>query len=77
MRPRVVHVLAVAVSDVATSCDDCGGPIRYEETCYQVPTSETWTGDDVDYGAPIVRVVCASCYDGPAVGTTPRKVALR
>lgn len=63
--------------DAATMCDDCRGPIRYGVTCYQVATGETWDGDDEDRGAQVVRIVCASCYDGPAAGTTPRRVVLR
>lgn len=64
-------------ADVATSCDVCAAPIGYGVTCYQVGTGETWDGDDEDYGAPVVRIVCSGCYDGPAVGTAPRKAVLR
>lgn len=64
-------------ADVATTGDVCAAPIGYGVTCYQVATGETWDGDDEDRGSPVVRILCAACYGGPAVGTTPRKVVLR
>ncbi len=57
--------------EIATDCDRCHAPIPYGVTCYQVPTGTLWDGDDADRGKPVVRIECARCYRGPAVGMAP------
>ena len=49
---------------VATDCDVCHADILYGETCYQIPTGDTWQGlpGDGDNGKPCVRIVCAGCH---------------
>ena len=59
------------MTEVATDCDRCGEDIPYGVTCYAVATGRTWDGDDADNGKPVVSIVCATCYTGPARGETP------
>lgn len=65
-----------APEEAATDCDTCRNPIAYGVTCYSIPTGETWDGDDADPGKPVVRIVCAACYTGPARGVSPSKAVL-
>ena len=64
------------IEEAATDCDTCHNPIPYGVTCYSVPTGKTWDGDDTDRGKPVVRIVCAACYSGPARGDSPSKAVL-
>ena len=75
-RVRQAELLALAVSDVATDCDRCHADIPYGVTCYSVATGRTWDVDDGDLGKPIVQIVCATCYAGPAKSTTPTSAIL-
>ena len=61
----------MTAGDIATDCDSCHAPIPYGVTCYQVSTGEVWTGNDADRGKPVVRIECADCYHGPALGLYP------
>ena len=58
--------------DVADSCDRCHQPIPYRAVCYMVPTGRTWDREgDPDTEKPVVQIVCADCYSGPALGMGP------
>ena len=59
------------MTEVATDCDRCHTDIPYGVTCYAVATGRTWDGDDADKGKPVVTIVCAACYTGPARGDEP------
>lgn len=61
----------------ATDCDECHAGIAYGETCYAVPTGTTWDVPDQDEGNPIVRVLCAACYTGPARVDVPTTAILQ